>query len=233
MNNYQDDRRMVNNAVGFNDFLAKMYGWMSLAVLISAATAYFMSSVFGIAGLMQNRWLMWGSLLVWFFMPFVITSQAMKQPSLSFIFLMLYAMITGVMFSSIFLTYTGTSIVAAFLSSAAIFITMTLFGLTTKRDLTKWGTQASAALIALIVAMIINMFLRSSIIGFVFSVIAIVIFTILTASDTQRMKNIYNQANGQVSTTGLAVIGALQLYLDFVNLFSQMLSIFGLGDNRD
>ncbi|WP_172189901.1 Bax inhibitor-1/YccA family protein [Lentilactobacillus kribbianus] len=233
MNNYQDDRRMVNNAVGFNDFLTKMYGWMSLAVLISAATAYFMSSVFGIAGLMQNRWLMWGSLLVWFFMPFVITSQAMKRPSLSFIFLMLYAMITGVMFSSIFLTYTGTSIVAAFLSSAAIFITMTLFGLTTKRDLTKWGTQASAALIALIVAMIINMFLRSSIIAFVFSVIAIVIFTILTASDTQRMKNIYNQANGQVSTTGLAVIGALQLYLDFVNLFSQMLSIFGLGDNRD
>lgn len=92
-----------------------------------------------------------------------------------------------------------------------------------------WGAQATAALIALVIAMVINIFLRSSMISFVLSIIAVIIFTVLTAYDTQKMKQMYNQyaGNGEVSMTGLAVFGALQLYLDFVNLFIQLLSIFG------
>ena len=232
MNNYSDERRVVNDSAGLNQFFTKIYGWMSLAVLVSAATAYYFGNVLSPMVMLQNRWIMWGSLIAWFVLPMVISFQAMKRPTLSFIILMAYAVISGVMFSSIFITYTGTSIAAAFLSSAAIFISMTIYGLVTKRDLTRWGAQATSALIALIVAMLVNFFLRSSVVAFVFSVIAVIIFTVLTAYDTQNLKKIYNQYGNQIPENGLAVYGALQLYLDFVNLFVQLLSIFGIGDNR-
>lgn len=232
MNNYSNNRQVVNDSAGLNQFLTKMYGWMSIAVLVSAATAYYFGNVLSPLVLVQNRWVMWGSLILWFVMPMIISVQAMKRPTLSFIILMVYAVVSGVFFSSIFITYTGTSIAAAFLSSSAIFIAMTAYGLITKRSLARWGAQASAALIALIIAMVINIFLKSSMISFVFSIIAVIIFTILTAYDTQRIKNMYNQYGGQVSENGLAVYGALQLYLDFVNLFLQLLSIFGYGDNK-
>lgn len=232
MNNYSNNRQVVNDSAGLNQFLTKMYGWMSIAVLVSAATAYYFGNVLSPLVLIQNQWVMWGSLILWFVMPMIISVQAMKRPTLSFIILMVYAVVSGVFFSSIFITYTGTSIAAAFLSSSAIFISMTAYGLITKRSLARWGAQASAALIALIIAMIINIFLKSSMISFVFSIIAVIIFTILTAYDTQRIKNMYNQYGGQVSENGLAVYGALQLYLDFVNLFLQLLSIFGYGDNK-
>ncbi|MGF7436378.1 Bax inhibitor-1/YccA family protein [Lentilactobacillus senioris] len=232
MNNYSNNRQVVNDNAGLNQFLTKMYGWMSIAVLVSAATAYYFGNVLSPLVLVQNQWVMWGSLILWFVMPMIISVQAMKRPTLSFVILMVYAVVSGVFFSSIFITYTGTSIAAAFLSSSAIFISMTAYGLITKRSLARWGAQASAALIALIIAMLINIFLKSSLISFVFSIIAVIIFTILTAYDTQRIKNMYNQYGNQVSQNGLAVYGALQLYLDFVNLFLQLLSIFGYGDNK-
>lgn len=99
--------------------------------------------------------------------------------------------------------------------------------------MSRWGSYASAALIGLIVAMLINMFLKSSAANYIFSFIAVIIFTILTAWDAQRMKNIYLQFGEEVSTNGLAVMGALQLYLDFVNLFLQFLTIFGSNDNNN
>lgn len=99
--------------------------------------------------------------------------------------------------------------------------------------MSRWGSYASAELIGLIVAMLINMFLKSSAANYIFSFIAVIIFTILTAWDAQRMKNIYLQFGGEVSTNGLAFMGALQLYLDFVNLFLQFLTIFGSNDNNN
>ena len=110
---------------------------------------------------------------------------------------------------------------------------MAILGTVTKKDLSRWGSYASAALIGLIVAMLINMFLRSSAANYIFSFIAVIIFTVLTAWDAQRMKNIYLQFGGEVSTNVLAVMGALQLYLDFVNLFLQFLTIFSSNDNNN
>ncbi|GAD15677.1 Bax inhibitor-1/YccA family protein [Lentilactobacillus otakiensis] len=240
MNNYpneqQEARKVVNNAAGLNAFLTKMYGWMSLAVLVSAATAFLVSgSVAGGMGayIASNRGVMLGSMILWFVLPFVISLQALKRPTLAFTVLMLYSILSGFVFATIAWAYTGASITAAFVSASAIFITMTTVGLVTRKNLDRWGAQATAALIALIIAIVINFFLRSTLIAFVFSIIAVLIFTVLTAYDTQKMKQMYNQysANGDVSMTGLAVFGALQLYLDFVNLFLQLLSIFG-NNNR-
>lgn len=106
---------------------------------------------------------------------------------------------------------------------------MAILGTITKKDLSRIGSYASAALIGLIVAMLANLFLHNPIID---SIIAVIIFTILTAWDAQRMKDIYLQYGDDLSTNGLAVLGALQLYLDFVNLFLQFLDIFGANEDK-
>ncbi|KRK49212.1 integral membrane protein, interacts with FtsH [Secundilactobacillus kimchicus JCM 15530] len=233
MNNFeQQPRRVVNDVSGLNGFLTRMYGWMALAVLVSALSAFYvltqpsLQQVF----LGGSRLL---PLIVWFVIPIVINFQAIKRPTLSFILLMAYAALTGGIFSMYAMIYSGATITSAFVSSASVFVVMALFGTFTKRDLTGVGNQAIAALIALVIAMLINLFLQSQLIAYVFSFIGIIIFTALTASDSQKMKTLYNQSGGQVSVTGLAVIGAMQLYLDFVNLFVFFLQIFGGFGNRD
>lgn len=120
----------------------------------------------------------------------------------------------------------------AFVAAAADFIVLALFGLNTKKSLAGVGRQAMAALIALIIVSVINLFLQSTMIVFVFSIIGVVIFSLLTAWDSQRMKALYMANAGQVNVTNLALIGAFQLYLDFINLFLQLLQIFGMGGDR-
>ena len=146
--------------------------------------------------------------------------------------LMIMAIVYGVEFWLIAGAYTGRSIASAFVASSTVFITMAVIGTTTKKNLNNLGSYASAALIGLIVAMLINMFLRNPMVSYIFSFIAVIIFTILTAWDAQRMKQIYENYSGQVSVDGLAVAGALALYLDFVNLFLQFLQIFGFSDRN-
>ncbi len=234
MNNYeQQPRQTINTEVGLNGFMTKMFGWMGLSVLVSAVTAFLMATQFSGALQNLNGGMVILPIVVWFILPFVISGQSMKRPTVAFVGLMVYAVVTGAVFSIYTLMYNNSSIAGAFVSSAAVFLTMAAIGVTTKRDLTKIGTQASAALIGLIVAMIINIFLQSSLIALIFSFVAVIIFAVLTAWDTQRMKKMYLKYGDQVSTTGLAVNGALQLYLDFVNLFLQLLQIFGLFGGRD
>lgn len=231
MNNFQQQpRETINTQVGLNAFLTRMFGWMGASVLVSALTAYLMVA----SNIRMSGGSMLVALIVWFILPFVITGQSMKRPTTAIVGLMVYAVLTGAVVSMYAYVYTGAAMGGAFVSSAAVFLTMAAIGLTTKRDLSRIGTQATAALIGLIVAMIINMFLRNSLIALVFSFIAVIIFAALTAWDTQKMQKMYLQYGDQVSMTGLAVNGALQLYLDFVNLFLQLLQIFGIfGGDRD
>lgn len=138
----------------------------------------------------------------------------------------------GITFAFIAGAYTGTDIGTAFVSSAGVFLTMAIIGTFSHRDFTKIGSYDSAALIGLIIAMLVNFFVQSPLINYLLSVVAIIIFTALTTWDAQRMKNIYLEYNGQVSSHGLAVLGALQLYLDFINLFVSFLDIFGSNNER-
>ncbi|GAY72827.1 Bax inhibitor-1/YccA family protein [Lentilactobacillus kosonis] len=233
----QNARRVVNADAGLNKFLTKMYGWMSLAVLVSAITAYLVVEAGNgtvAMAMAANPLIRWGSLIAWIIIPMVISVQSMKRPTASFVMLMVYAVLTGLVFSSLLLVYTGASVFSAFLSAAAIFVTMAIMGVVTKRNLNKLGTQVTGALIALMVAMVINIFLRSSAIGFFLSLAAVVIFSILTMYDSNRLTKMYMQygSTGQVSVNGIAVFGALQLYLDFVNLFIQLLNIIGVTDSK-
>lgn len=136
----------------------------------------------------------------------------------------------GLSMGAIFMVYTGQSIARVFFITAALFGTMSLYGYTTKRALDGVGGFMIIGLVGIIIAGLINLFMQSSAIQFAISCLAVVIFTGLTAWDTQRLKETYSVAYGQMSLGKLAIMGALSLYLNFVNLFNALLSLFG---NRD
>ena len=233
MNFSSPERRQVHDVSEVNGFLSKMYSYMGLAVLVSAITAFLTMTVFRAAVMQMPTALMWIILIVPLGLSMGISFRATRNPVAGFVMLMILAVIYGFEFALLAGFYTGAQISTAFLSSAAVFGTMAIFGTFTKRDLNNLGSYMGAALIGLLVAMIVNIFLRNSVASFVFSIIGVIIFTGLTAYDAQKMKSIYNNYGSQVPTNGLAVLGALQLYLDFINIFLFLLQIFGMGNDRN
>ncbi|KRL91499.1 Bax inhibitor-1 family protein [Lactobacillus kalixensis] len=227
------ERRHVQDISAINRFLSKMYGVMALAVLVSAATAYLTMTTFRSAIMGMNTATMWIIFLAPIFLSMGISFKSMKNPGLGFAFLMIMAVIYGFEFAMILGFYTGAQVTTAFLSAAAVFVAMAAFGTMTKRSLSNWGAYLGAALIGFMVAWIVNMFLRSPAVTYIFSFIGVIIFTGLTAYDAQNMKNLYSNMGDQVSDNGLAVIGALNMYLDFINIFMFLLQIFGMSDNRN
>ena len=233
MNFSSPERRQVHDVSEVNGFLSKMYSYMGLAVLVSAITAFLTMTVFRAAVMQMPTALMWIILIVPLGLSMGISFRATRNPVAGFVMLMILAVIYGFEFALLAGFYTGAQISTAFLSSAAVFGAMAIFGTFTKRDLNNLGSYMGAALIGLLVAMIVNIFLRNSVASFVFSIIGVIIFTGLTAYDAQKMKSIYNNYGSQVPTNGLAVLGALQLYLYFINIFLFLLQIFGMGNDRN
>jgi hypothetical protein len=168
-----------------------------------------------------------GTLGLVFFMSFRINSL---QPSTALMLFMLYAGLLGVMLSSVFLTYTHGSIARTFFISAASFGALSMYGYTTQRDLSPMGSFLTMGLFGLIIAMLVNMFLKSSGLDFAISAIGVLIFAGLTAWDTQKIKEMYSANDDGTITGRKAVMGALTLYLDFINLFLFLLRF--LGDRR-
>jgi FtsH-binding integral membrane protein len=168
-----------------------------------------------------------GTLGLVFFMSFRISSL---QPSTALLLFMVYAGLLGVMLSSVFLTYTHGSIARTFFISAASFGALSLYGYTTQRDLSPIGSFLTMGLFGLILAMLVNMFLKSSGLEFAISVIGVLIFAGLTAYDTQRIKEMYSANDDGTIAGRKAVMGALQLYLDFINIFLFLLRF--MGDRR-
>ncbi|GLB46745.1 membrane protein [Philodulcilactobacillus myokoensis] len=240
MNNFNinpdTERKTISDATGLNRFLGKTYGWMAFAILLSGLVSYLCGTVYAsttFSILYGNRWMSWILIFVWFGVAMATQRQALKSPTVGIVMLSIFAALTGLTFSSIFAVYTKATITAAFVASASDFIAMSFMGLTTKKDLTNIGRQAFAALFGIIVAGFINIFLRMSIATLIISIVSVVVFSILTAFDTQKNKELYLRYGNDFSSTGLAINGALILYLDFINLFIDLLSIFGFSsDNR-
>ena len=138
-----------------------------------------------------------------------------------------FAAIMGLSMSSIFMVYTDASIAKVFFITAATFGAMSLWGYTTKRDLTNMGTFLFMGLIGLIIAMVVNIFLASSALEFAISAVGVLIFVGLTAYDTQKIKESYSASHGADALAKGAIMGALSLYLDFINLFMMLLRLFG------
>ena len=232
-----NNNEIYSNQAGLNSFMTKMYGFMAGAVAMSAITAYLISNVYRVQALTffaNNRWAIWGILILQVVLVMSMSFKADRSPAMSLTGLGLYSVLEGLFFGLIVQVYSSQDVTMAFVSATVMFIVLALMGTNTKKDLSGIGRQAMAALIALIIVMIINIFLKSSIITLAFSFIGVIIFAALIAWDSQRFRQMYIQYGNQINATNLAIMGALQLYLDFVNLFIQLLNIFtGLGGNKD
>jgi FtsH-binding integral membrane protein len=209
-------------------FLSKVYGWMFLGLLITAGTALAVaSSETLIETFIGNRILFWILLLGQLGLVFYLSARVEHiAPATAVGLFMLYSAMVGVTSSVIFLVYTGASIVAAFMVTATMFGALALFGTVTKRSLAGVGQFMFMGLIGLIIASVVNIFLLNSALDFVISVVGVIVFTGLTAWDAQRLKQMaVALPDGRVGS--YAVVGALSLYLDFINLFFFILRLFG------
>ena len=171
------------------------------------------------------RWvIMLAPLGMVFFLSFRVQKMSVSAAQMTF---WAFAALLGVSLSSIFAVYTATSITQVFFISAATFGAMSLWGYTTKRDLTAMGSFLMMGLIGVIIAMVVNIFLASSALAFAISVIGVLIFVGLTAYDTQKIKEMYSVSDDGTVAGRKAIMGALALYLDFINIFLFLLQLFG------
>lgn len=223
-----DEQLSMSSA--FPVLMRKVYVWMTLALFITGFTAYGVATSPGVLqAIYSNQLLFWGMIIAEFALVIGV-SAAINRISLTTATLMfvLYSVINGALLSYIFLVYTASSIATVFFITAGTFGTMALVGYTTKTDLTSIGKYLFMALIGLIIATIVNVFIKSSGMTLVLSYVGVLIFVGLTAYDSQKIKQMLMQApDAGESAQKLALFGALTLYLDFINLFIYLLRIFG------
>ena len=214
---------------GLREYMLGIYNYMASALALTGIVAY----VF--AGYLETNRALLHSPVMWLiiFAPFGLVmllsfginrlSAAAAQGTF-----WLYAGLMGLSLSTIFLTYTGTSIARVFFITAGTFAAMSLYGYTTRRDLSQLGSFLFMGLIGVVIAMLVNIFLQSSMMQFVICVIGVIVFTGLTAYDTQSVKEMYYEGDGAEIAGKKAVMGALRLYLDFVNLFMMLIQLLGV-----
>ena len=207
-------------------FLARVYGWMFLGLLVTAGTGLLVASSPGFRQVLFGQGLFWVLGFVQLGMViFLRTAVAKMAPATAAVLFMIYAALNGVTCSYIFLVYTAVSIVAAFMVTAGMFAAMAVFGLVTTRSLAGVGQFMYMGLIGMIVASVVSIFVMSDALIFLISVVGVIVFTGLTAWHSQRLKEMaVALPDGRVGA--YAVVGALSLYLDFINLFLSILRIF-------
>jgi len=211
-------------------FLAKVFNWMAVGLGITGIVAYFTAAT-GLAVRIINSPLFLIIALGTLGMVFFLSARIDKiQASTASALFVAYSVLNGLFFSTIFLRYTGSSIAGTFVITASMFGAMAVYGLVTKRDLSGWGSFLFMGLIGLIIASIVNIFLKSPGVYWVTSMIGVLIFTGLTAYDVQKIKRMGEEgimAQGREAITKGSIMGALALYLDFINLFLMLLRFFG------
>ena len=220
---------------GLRSYMLKVYNYMGIGLVVTGLVAYFSNQ----AAVSNGQLTAWGELLytsplMWvvalaplafvLVLSFGINKLSVAATQATF---WGFAAIMGLSLSSIFMVYTDASIAKVFFITAATFGAMSLYGYTTKRDLTGIGNFLIMGLIGLIIASIVNIFLASSMLEFAISAIGVLIFVGLTAYDTQKIKESYHESMGSDVLAKGAVMGALSLYLDFINLFMMLLRLFG------
>ena len=227
-NSSNNKERTLNAA--FPALMRKVYVWMTLALLLTAVTAFGVAtSPTLLTTIYSSRVVMWGLIFAEFALVIAI-SGAINKLSLSTATLLfiLYSVLNGATLSAIFVIYTDLAIVKAFIVSAGMFGAMAVFGYTTKRNLSTIGRIMFMLLIGIIIASIVNIFLKSGAFDYIISFIGVAVFTGLAAWDSQTIKKmLMNQYDMSENSQKIALLGALNLYLDFINLFLYLLRIFG------
>lgn len=217
----------VDNEVEVRKFMVSVYAWMAIGVFTSGIVAFYTSITPQLLAIVYKGFYFFiiGELILVFFLARKIMSM---DPLMATFFFLLYSAVNGLTLSFVFLAYTKTSINSVFFIATGMFATMSAYGFFTKKDLSGWGNILFMGLIGIIIASIVNIFLRNSALYWIISYIGVAVFVGLTAYDTQKIKNLYiTNANSDITARRLSILGALKLYLDFINLFLMLLRIFG------
>jgi FtsH-binding integral membrane protein len=218
--------------VQVNSFIRNVYNWMAIGLGITGFVAYYVAHTPALAQMIfSNQILFFGLIIAELGLVIAISARIQKmQASTATALFVLYSALNGATLSMIFLIYTASSITSTFFICAGTFVACSIYGWTTKRDLTSVGGFMAMGLIGIIIASVVNIFLRSPAMHMIISYIGVIVFVGLTAYDTQHLKNMaMTQPDGLeagVVRKG-AILGALKLYLDFINLFLMLLRIFG------
>jgi uncharacterized protein len=224
--NYATSRPLAPAGSRVSDALWVTYRWMTAGLATTGLVALLVaSSPTMLEALLTNRILFYGLLFGQLGLVVALSSMATRVSTpVAALMFFAYAAMTGVTFSTLFVVYTSTSIAATFFVTAGAFAGLSVVGLVTKRDLSAVGRFALFALIGVILASLANFFLRSSGLEWLITFVGVLLFAALTAYDTQRLKNLFAQGN---TAANLPLVGALTLYLDFINMFLFLLRIFG------
>jgi FtsH-binding integral membrane protein len=220
---------MAAQAESANDILWVSYRWMSVGLAVTGLVAWLVSqSDEALEMVLGNRMVFYVLLFAQLGLVVAFSAVAARASTAVAAAMFLgYAALTGLTFSVIFLVYTSSSIASTFFVTAGTFAGLSVFGAVTKRDLSGVGRFAIFALIGLIIASLVNIFLKSSGLDWIISVLGVVIFAGLTAWDTQKIKEMYDPMDDGTIVGRKAVMGALALYLDFINMFLFLLRLFG------
>lgn len=236
---FSTNTRTTEVDAGLRSYMLQVYNYMASALVLTGIVAYFASSTPAIMGMLYELtpdgriagmnglgWIVaFAPLGFVLLLGFKIQSMSFQGAQIAF---WAFAAVMGLSLSYIFLTFTGASITRVFFITAGMFGGMSLYGYTTKRDLTSMGGFLTMGVIGLIIASVVNIFLGSSLLHFAISVLGVFIFLGLTAYDTQKLKSTYYQLQGSGEALAKAgIMGALSLYLDFINLFIMLLRLFG------
>jgi FtsH-binding integral membrane protein len=207
-------------------FMAAVYRWMTFGLLVTSGVAYYVATTPAVLqAVFGNKLVFWGLIIAQFGLVIALSAAVNKlSAGVAGALFLLYSALTGATLSVVLLAYTGASVASAFAVTAGTFMAMSIYGTVTKRDLTSWSTFLFMGLIGIVIASVVNIFMKSGMISWVVSAAAVVVFTGLTAYDTQRLRRMA-ALGGAVAA--LPVNGALSLYLNFINLFLSILNLFG------
>ncbi|MGL4856070.1 MAG: Bax inhibitor-1/YccA family protein [Plesiomonas sp.] len=212
-------------------YLSQVYGWMTCGLLLTAFVAWYAASTPAVINfIFSSKITFFGLIIAQLALVFVLSGMLQRlSGTMATSLFMLYSALTGLTLSSIFIAYTASSIAATFVVTAGMFGAMSLYGYTTKRDLSGMGNMLFMALIGVVLASLVNMWLKSDTLMWVITYIGVVLFVGLTAYDTQKLKILGEQISedDHENFRKYAIVGALTLYLDFINLFLMLLRIMG------
>lgn len=218
---------------GLRSYMLGVYNYMAGGVALTGAVAYLTFQLAvnnpAVAQLLYGSPLKWVIMLAplafVMFLSFRVNKMSVGAAQMAF---WAFAAVMGLSLSSIFIVFTGTSIARVFFVTAAAFAALSIYGYTTKKDLSGWGTFLFMGVVGIVLAALLNLFIQSTAMQFAISVIGVLVFAGLTAYDTQTIKDTYYQVRGNAELAAKsAVMGALSLYLDFINMFTSLLNLFG------
>lgn len=231
MERFPQSGAVVQARSGLQIYMAQVYGWMTCGLLLTAFIAWYAADTPMVMELVfSSKITFFGLIIAQLALVFVLSGMVQRlSAGMATTLFMLYSALTGLTLSSIFIVYTYSSIASTFVVTSGMFGVMSLYGYTTKRDLSGLGNMLFMALIGIVLATVVNFWLKSEALMWAVTYIGVIVFVGLTAYDTQKLKNIGGQIDTRDSANlrKYAILGALTLYLDFINLFLMLLRLIG------